>query len=109
MPSRLDDLKRRRTQLLDEMSALGYFRSGSVSALVRRCGKPGCRCSQPDDPGHGPNFRITYKVNGKTHSESLPDRAAVQKARREVTEFRKFQALSREFVLVNAKICRYLR
>ena len=76
--------------------------------LVRPCGKPNCRCSQAGDPGHGPNLRLTYKADGKTRSESLPDRRSVQKAEGEIAEFRKFQRLSREFVAVNAKICALL-
>jgi Family of unknown function (DUF6788) len=105
MQNELITLERRRSYLLGELSQLGNFRPGSITALVRRCGKPGCRCSQADDPGHGPNLRLTYKLNGKTYSESLPNRAAVRKARREITEFRKFQRLSRDFVDVNVKIC----
>jgi uncharacterized protein DUF6788 len=49
----------------------GDFRAGSVGAIIRRCGKAGCRCSQPADPGHGPDIRLAYKTEGKTHSESL--------------------------------------
>jgi hypothetical protein len=56
-----------------------------------RCGKPGCRCHQPGQPVHGPHLRLTYKMDGKTVSESLPTPAAIHKAEREVTEFRKFQ------------------
>jgi hypothetical protein len=108
MQNQLIRLERRRSQLLAELSRLGYFRPGSITALVRRCGKPGCRCSQADDPGHGPNLRLTYKVNGKTHSESLPNRAAVRRAEREIAEFRRFQQLSRDFVEVNTEICRLL-
>jgi hypothetical protein len=102
----LADLEGRRSDLLEELSRLGNFRPGSVTVLIRRCGKPGCRCSQPDDPGHGPNLRLTYKLNGKTHSESLPTQAAVRKAQGEVAEFRKFRQWCRNFVEVNAKICR---
>src|SRR5215472_15342503 len=91
-------LERRRRELLDELAAIGPFRSGSVTALIRPCGKPRCRCSEPGDPGHGPNLRLTYKVDGKTHSESLPTPAAARKAEREVAEFRNFQQLSREFI-----------
>jgi len=106
MPDELADLKRRRNELLKEVAALGQFRSGSVTALVRPCGKPGCRCSEPDDPGHGPNLRLTYKVSGKTRSESLPSQSAIRKARREIATFRRFQQWNREFVEVNARICR---
>ncbi len=106
MSKTLDDLKQRRLDLLDEFSKLGDLRAGSITAVVRRCGKRGCRCSQPGDPGHGPNFRITYKVNGRTCSDSLPNASAIEKARREVAEYQRFRELSREFVAVNTKICR---
>jgi len=59
----------------------------------------------PGQPVHGPNLRLTYKVDGKTVSESLPTPAAIHKAEREVAEFRKFQQLAREFVETNAEIC----
>jgi hypothetical protein len=101
----LSDLELRRARLREEICRLGDFRAGSIGAIVRRCGKPGCRCAQPDDPGHGPNLRLTYKIKGKTYSESLaaiPDR---RKAQREIAEFRNFQRLCREFIDVNAKIC----
>jgi len=48
--------------------------------------------------GSRPNFRLTYKVEGKTISESVPSPSAIQKAEREVEEFRKFQQLTREFL-----------
>jgi hypothetical protein len=104
--SELSDLERRRADLLQEVSRLGDFRSGSIGAIVRRCGKPGCRCSQPDDPGHGPNLRLTYKVNGKTYSESIPNAATRRKVEREIAEFRKFQRLCRELIGLNVRICR---
>lgn len=101
-------LERRRHELLEEVATIDHFRSGSVTALVRSCGKPGCRCSEPGDPGHGPNLRLTYKVNGKTRSESLPTLASIRQARHEIEAFRRFQQWNREFVEVNAGICRLL-
>ena len=85
---------------------LSDFRPGSITGIIRRCGKPTCHCAQPDDPGHGPNLRLTYKVQGKTISASLPTPVAVRKTEREVAEFRKFQQLSHAFVQVNEQICR---
>jgi hypothetical protein len=104
--SELRDLERRREELQAEISRLGDFRSGSISVIVRRCGKPGCRCSRPDDPGHGPNLRLTYKVNGKTYSESIPNPATQRKVQREIAEFRKFQRLCRNLIEINIRICR---
>lgn len=106
MPQSLTQLEQEKNSLLVAISELGDFRPGSITGIVRRCGKPSCHCAQPDDPGHGPNLRLTHKVQGKTISESLPSAAAVRKAEREVAEFRRFQRLSRSFVELNEKICR---
>ncbi len=105
MPDSLAEMERRRTALTQRIGQLGDLRAGCITGTSGRCGKPNCHCHQPGQPSHGPNLRLTYKVDGKTISESLPDSAAVQKAEREVAEFRKFQQLSREFVEVNGHIC----
>ena len=33
--------------------------------------KPNCHCAKRGDPGHGPNFRLTRRVAGKTTTETL--------------------------------------
>ena len=101
----LDSLQQRRTQIADKIAALGDLRPGSVTPTSGRCGKPTCHCHRPNDPGHGPNPRLTYKVAGKTLTQSLPNPAAVRKAEREIAEFRNLQVLHKEFVEVNAEIC----
>jgi hypothetical protein len=55
--------------------------------------------------GHGPNLRLTFKISGKTVTESLPDQPATRKAEREIAEFRKLQDLHKELIEVNAQIC----
>jgi hypothetical protein len=89
-----------------QLARLGDLRPGSVTGIMRRCGKPTCHCAQQEDPGHGPTLRLTYKVRGQTISEALPTPSAVRKAEQEIAEFRKYQQLSRAFVEVNEKICR---
>ena len=106
MPQSLSELEQERSSFATQLARLGDLRPGSVTGIVRRCGKPTCHCAQPHDPGHGPTLRLTYKVQGKTISEALPTPASVRKAEREITEFRKFQELSRSFLEVNEKICR---
>lgn len=106
MPHSLSELEQQRSLLTVQLSQLRDLRPGSVTGIVRRCGKPTCHCAQPDHPGHGPTLRLTYKVQGKTISEALPTPASVRKAEREIGEFRKFQELSRSFLEVNEKICR---
>ena len=106
MPDPLLDLEKRRSDVLREIAVLGDFRRGSISATGGRCGTPSCHCHKPDDPGHGPNLRLTYKVDGKTVTESFPNPAARRKAEREVAGFRSYQELSRTLIGTNEKICR---
>jgi len=106
MPDSLLDLEKRRSEVLTEISKLRDFRPGSISATGGRCGTPNCHCHKPNDPGHGPNFRLTYKVKGKTVTESFPNLAAQRKAEREVATFRTYQELSRALIETNEKICR---
>jgi len=102
----LEYLEEQRARITNQIAALGDLRCGSISSTTGRCGKPNCHCHQPKDPGHGPNLRLTYKVDGKTVTESLPDQTATRKAEREIAEFRKLQGLHKELIEVNAQICR---
>ena len=106
MPPTVAELEQKKRGLVRSIAQLNDFRPGSVTGLVRRCGKPTCHCAKPHDPGHGPNLRLTYKLRGKTITESLPTPLAVRKAEREIAEYRKFQQLSHDFVEVNQQLCR---
>lgn len=106
MPDSLLALEQRRGAILSRIIDLGDFRSGSITAISGRCGKPECRCHQPNQPGHGPNFRLTRKVNGKSVSETFASPAEMRKAQREVEAFHRFRELSGELLEVNEKICR---
>ncbi len=106
MPPTLIELERQRAGILQDIARLGDLRRGSITAITARCGKVNCHCHQPHHPGHGPNFRLTRKVRGKTVSETFPHSRALRKAQREVVEFHKFQQLAQAFVEVNEKICR---
>jgi len=105
MPETLSQLESQRVQVVQKIVGLGDFRRGSITSITGRCGKVNCRCHQPGQPGHGPNFRLTRKVRGKTVSETFASPAALRKAQREVAEFHRFQALSGRLVEVNEKIC----
>jgi hypothetical protein len=105
IPKSLESLEQQRANIANQIAALGDLRAGSITPTTGRCGKTNCHCHQPNDPGHGPNLRLTFKVDGKTVTESLPDQAAARKADREIAEFRKLQVLHKEFIEVNAQIC----
>ncbi len=106
MPETLVELEQHRTSVLSQILQLGDFRSGSVTPISGRCGKPNCRCHQPGQPGHGPNVSLTRKVNGKTVSESFSSVAELSKVKREVEAFHRFRQLCQELLQVNERICR---
>jgi hypothetical protein len=106
LPDSLASLEQQRAALLAQILELGDFRSGSITAISGRCGKPNCHCHQPNQPAHGPNFRLTRKVHGKTVSESFSCAAELRKAQREVEAFHRFRQLSEQLLKVNERICR---
>lgn len=106
MPDSLSTLEQQRSDILARILQLGDFRSGSITAIEGRCGKANCRCHRPGQPGHGPNFRLTRKVDGKTVSESFTSAAQLRKAQREVEAFHLFRQLSQQLLEVNEGICR---
>src|SRR5258708_24077848 len=105
MNESLPQLEAKRTDLFRQLAAVGDFSRGSISATSGKCGKLNCHCSKRDDPGHGPNFRLTRRVEGKTVTETFAAPAALRKAQQEVTEFHRFQKLCGEIVEVSERIC----
>ncbi|MDQ2777282.1 MAG: hypothetical protein M3Y57_20550, partial [Acidobacteriota bacterium] len=87
------------------ISQLGDMRTGSITTTGGRCGNPNCHCREDGDPGHGPFYRLTRKVSGKTVTETFASPAALRKAQGEVAELHRFRELSQSLVEVNEKIC----
>jgi hypothetical protein len=105
MPPSLVDLEQQRSAVLQEMLRLPDFRSGSITTTRGTCGKPNCRCHQPNQPGHGPNVRLTRKVQGKTTTETFATPAELHKAQREVEAYHRFRELAAQLLEVNEQIC----
>ena len=105
MPESLATLEQQRTAIVSEILPRGDFRRGSITAISGRCGKPHCHCHQPGRPAHGPHYRLTKKVNGKTVSETFSSPAERRQAQREAAAFHHFGKLSRQLLEVNEKIC----
>src|SRR2546429_9473420 len=105
MPDSLAQLEKQRTELFRQIADLGDFRRGSVTPTSGKCGKPTCHCVQPNDPGHGPNFRLTRKLAGKTGTEPFASPLDLRKVQREVETFDHFKTLCDQSIGVNVKIC----
>ena len=106
MTPSLANLEQQRSALQDQLAELGDFRAGSITGTGGRCGNPRCHCHEANDPGHGPYYRLTRKVNGKTVTETFSTEATLRKAQREVEEYHRFRRLSQELLEVNEQICR---
>ncbi len=105
MSDSLASLEARRGEIQRAIGGLGDLRAGSITGTGGRCGNLRCHCHRPGDPEHGPYYRLTRKVNGKTVTETFASAAALRKAQREVDEFHRFRELSRDLLAVNEKIC----
>src|ERR1700733_5540832 len=105
MPDSLLDLEGRRAAVQLQIAQLGDMRSGSITGTGGRCGNPNCHCYRAGDSGHGPYFRLTRKVKGKTVTETFSSPASLAKARREVAECQRFRELGDQLLDVNEQIC----
>src|SRR5260221_5189603 len=101
----LAGLERRREELYRELGQVGDFRRGSLNEVRRKCGKPGCACAAPDHRGHGPQWNLTRKVEGRTRAVHLKPGPELEKARREVAEYERFRGLVGQVTEVNEAIC----
>jgi hypothetical protein len=105
VPDALVDLESRRAAVQLQIAQLGDLRSGSITGTGGRCGNPNCHCHRAGDPGHGPYYRLTRKVNGKTVTETFSSAASLTKAQREVAECQRFRELGDQLLDVNEQIC----
>ena len=67
----LPELEAERDRLHALLASLGDFRRGSVSENYRKCGKPNCACAAPEHPGHGPQWNLTRKADGRPRTVHL--------------------------------------
>src|ERR1022692_2509960 len=87
MTTALPALETQRSEIQRKIGQLGDMRSGSITTTGGRCGNPGCHCRKDGDPGHGPFYRLTRKIEGKTVTETFATPVALRKAQQEVAEF----------------------
>jgi hypothetical protein len=101
----LAGLEAERARLYAELSGVGDFRRGTLSAVFRRCGKPNCRCAQPGERGHGPQWNWTRWAGGKTVTTHPRPGPELDKAQREAGEWARFRALTGQIEVVNEALC----
>jgi hypothetical protein len=101
----LAGLEAERARLYAELSGVGDFRRGTLSAVFRKCGKPNCRCARPGERGHGPQYNLTRWAGGKTVTTHPRPRPELDKAEREAAGWERFRSLAGQIEQVNEAIC----
>ena len=82
MEKSLEQLGYDRNKIYQQMTSVGDFRPGIISVNFRKCGKKNCACSQPDHPGHGPQYLWNTTQNGKSRAQNLRLGPELEKTRR---------------------------
>src|SRR6266702_4437283 len=73
------NLQARIAQVKSQLQAQGPMRPGSLSRHYNVCGKPGCRCKDPQQPRrHGPYYQLNYVFRGKKTSLFIPRQQVAQ-------------------------------
>ncbi|MBI4171242.1 MAG: hypothetical protein HY511_00635 [Actinobacteria bacterium] len=70
---RLQPYRERVRRLAAELAQTGFLTKGTVIRHYARCGNPDCRCQRDPAQRHGPYYRWSTKVAGKTVTRHLGD------------------------------------
>lgn len=78
--------------------ALGPLHPGSLSRQYQVCGKPRCKCCDPQNPRpHGPYFKLTYAFHGKFTCRFVRAQS-VREVRALVAAFKSFRKLTDQWI-----------
>ena len=100
-------LRKRKADLLGLFPIPADLLPGSLSESHMRCGKSGCHCADPNDPGHS-FWTLTYMVQAKKRTLHVP-RELVDEVRLRVQAGREFQDAVREILAANAELLKLSR
>jgi len=105
MTMALKALRDKRALITARLAQVDDLRPGFLTARFRKCGKSNCHCAQKDSLGHGPSYSLTHRVGGKTVTQVIPQGPAVERAKAQIAEYRRFRNLVRELITVSEQIC----
>jgi hypothetical protein len=89
-----------------QLSELGEMRPGSISEQYNVCGRPNCKCKDPEQPKkHGPYYQLSYSHQGRSTTEFIK-KELVSEVRQQLDNYRTFKRLTKEWVDLPVKIAR---
>jgi hypothetical protein len=94
----IQNLEPRIQQIKTELAALGEMRPGSLSKQYNVCGKPNCRCKDPQHPQrHGPYYQLSWVHRGKSTTQFIRP-ALLPQVRAQIATYNKFRKLTDQWV-----------
>ena len=91
--------------MLLEIGEIGDFRRGSISETYRRCGKANCCCAEANHRGHGPQYLLMTKVEGRSHAKNLRPGSELTRFQEEVKAHLQFREMVQKIVQISEEIC----
>jgi len=100
----IQPLEQRIQQIKAELAALGEMRPGSLSKQYNVCGKPNCRCKDPQNPQrHGPYYQLSWVHQGKSTTQFIR-RPLLPQVRAQVATYNKFRKLTDDWVRIALRL-----
>jgi hypothetical protein len=94
----IQKIERRIQRIKTQLAALGEMRPGSLSKQYNVCGKPGCRCKDPEHPQrHGPYYQLSWVHQGKSTTQFIR-RPFVAQVKAQLATFKTFRQLTEQWV-----------
>jgi hypothetical protein len=96
--SSIQKLEQRIQQIKAQLAGLGEMRPGSLSKQYNVCGKPKCRCKDPQNPQrHGPYHQLSWVHRGRSTTQfiRLP---LLPQVRAQIATYHQFRKLTDEWV-----------
>jgi hypothetical protein len=97
-------LRRRRRRLLRDLPALDHILRGSLIERFKRCGRPGCHCTE--GRGHGPKVYLSVSVSGERPQMDYVPNARCVEVRELLDNFNKAREILNEICAINTELLR---
>ena len=98
------DLRKRRRKLLAGLPPLERIMRGSLVERFKRCGRPGCYCT--NDRGHGPKVYLSVGVSGERPQIDYVPNASHDEVRELIGNFNKVREVLNEVCAINTELLR---
>ena len=99
------ELERERRRLARTLPPLEEVLRASLFERARRCGKPNCRCAQPDDRGHAVVCVSLALPDGTPSQVSLP-RVLVPRAEVWIANYQRWRESVEQISAINHELLR---